>query len=142
MPYRAQTYTERSAERCFCDAAAVTRCRCCRRPRCRDHVVRRLCDRCGQAVDRTRDSAATAAWVWGSAVGVGVALALIAAALPLAVPVALGVGPLAGLAAHPWLIARRVRALRPALATTVGELPAPAYDEPAFPEAPPPQTIY
>lgn len=141
MPYRAQPYLERSAERCFCEALAVRRCRCCRRPRCADHVARRLCDRCGQAVDRIRPAAASAAWVWGGAVGLVVALALLAAALPLAAPIALGVGPLAGLAAYRSLVARRIRALRPVMATTVGELPAPARDE-SFPEAPPPATLY
>ena len=64
-PFRTQPYVERSAERCFCDAAMVRRCRCCRRPRCGEHVARGLCDRCGQALDRRRGGLSAVAWTLG-----------------------------------------------------------------------------
>lgn len=135
-PFRTQRYVERSAERCFCAAVMVRRCRCCRRPRCGEHVARGLCDRCGQALDRRRSGLAAVAWTLGGGAGAIAALALLLAHSISAVVVGLAVAPVVGVVVHRALIARAIKQLRPQLATTVGELPAPARDFEEFPAAP------
>ncbi len=135
-PFRTQTYVERSAERCFCDAVMVRRCRCCRRPRCGEHVARGLCDRCGQALDRRRGGLSAAAWMLGGAAGAIAALAMLIAHSTSAVVVGLAVAPVVGVVVHRALITRSIKQLRPELATTVGELPPPERTFEEFPAAP------
>jgi hypothetical protein len=132
--YREQTYVERSAVRCFCDAVTTRSCACCRRPRCRDHLARGLCDRCHQAVARSEPTHATWSWLTGAVAGVSLALGTLlalgsASGVLLGIPLAVAVGA----ATRQALIRRSIRALRPRLATTVGELPASIPDQ-AFPK--------
>ncbi|MBK7077524.1 MAG: hypothetical protein IPH44_35040 [Myxococcales bacterium] len=137
-PFRTQPYVERSAERCFCDAAMVRRCRCCRRPRCGEHVARGLCDRCGQALDRRRGGLSAVAWTLGGVAGAIAALAMLVAHSTSAVVVGLAVASVVGVVAHRALLARTIKQLRPMLATTVGELPLPERNFEEFPAAPRP----
>lgn len=139
MPYREQTYVERSAERCFCDAVEVRPCRCCRRPRCRDHRARGLCDRCHQALARSESTRTTWSWLTGGTAGVTVALGALlafasASGVVLGIPLAVAVGA----ATRQAMLQRAILAQRPRLATTVGELPAPVAEE-RFPDAPSPR---
>ena len=133
MAYREQAYVERSAERCFCDAAMLRRCRGCRRPRCAAHLARRLCDRCGQALARRRGGLSAIAWTLGVVAGALTALALLVAHLTSAVVVGLAVAPVVGVVVYRALVARAIKQLRPTLATTVGELPPPPRDFEQFP---------
>jgi len=144
VAYRAQTYIERSAERCFCDSTEVVRCRCCRRPRCAAHRERGLCTRCGQALERRRPALADAAWWIGGGVGLAAAAILVplgvfVPSLPL-VGLWVAMAPLlavvGGLVGHRVVVRREIARLRPWLSTTLGELPAPEL-EPAWPDAPP-----
>jgi len=137
MAYREQAYVERSAERCFCDAAMARRCRCCRRPRCAEHVARGLCNRCDQAIARRRDGIATRAWLFSGVVGVALTVAMIAVGMPAGILGAVALAAAVRVGSERALLARTIKQLRPGLATTVGELPAPATDHGEFP---PPST--
>ncbi len=137
MAYREQAYVERSAERCFCDAAMARRCRCCRRARCAEHLARGLCDRCGQAIARRRDGIATRAWLLSGVVGAALTVAMIAVGMPAGILGAVALAAAVRVGSERALLAGTIKQLRPGLATTVGELPAPARDDDAFP---PPST--
>lgn len=119
--------------RCFCDAAMVRRCRCCRRPRCGEHLARGLCDRCGQAVDRRRPALSAWAWTIGGAVGAAVTLGLHVAGVASAIVFGLAGAAVGGRLGYQALVAVAIARLRPELAATVGELPLPPRDEPNFP---------
>ena len=137
MASREQAYVERSAERCFCDAAMARRCRCCRRPRCGEHLARGLCNRCDQAIARRRDGIATRAWLFSGVVGVALTVAMIAVGMPAGILGAVALAAAVRVGSERALLARTIKQLRPGLATTVGELPAPATDHGEFP---PPST--
>jgi hypothetical protein len=124
-PYREQLYVEPAApiDRCFCEAAAVGRCRCCRRSRCAEHLARRLCSRCTQAVGRAMRARDWRAWDVGGVFGVGTWLVLLQL-LPLAaVFIALSAAVITGLGYKQLDRARLIRTLRPMLWSTSGELP-------------------
>lgn len=140
--YREQTYVERSAERCYCDEPVARRCRCCRRPRCRAHLTRGLCSRCGQAVARGAAGRTSVAWIVGIGVGAALLFACVAAGMLVAAGPAVAAAAVAAVGSHRALTARAVRRLRPMLATTVGELPGPARDFEPFPSAPPPRNLH
>ncbi len=123
----------RGDERCFCDAAMARRCRCCRRPRCDEHLARGLCDRCGQAVDRRRPGLSAWAWTIGGGAGAALTLGLTLVGVTSAIVLGFAVAVVAGGAGYQALVARAINQLRPELATTVGELPLPPRDEPNFP---------
>ena len=133
MAYRDQAYVERSAERCFCDATMARRCRCCRRPRCAEHLARGLCDRCDQAIARRRAGIAARAWMLSGVVGVALTVAMIAVGVPAGALGAVVLAAAARVGSERVLLARTVKQLRPGLATTVGELPAPAAAHDEFP---------
>lgn len=135
-PFRSQAYIERSAERCFCDAAMLRRCRCCGRPRCGEHLARRMCDRCGQALARRRGGLSAIAWTLGVVAGALTALGLLVAHSTSAVVVGLAVAPIVGVVVYRALVGRAIKQLRPTLATTVGELPSPERTFDEFPAAP------
>jgi membrane glycosyltransferase len=77
------------------------------------------------------------AWTLGVVAGALTALALLLVAhLTSAVVVGLVVAPVVGVVVYRALVARAIKQLRPTLATTVGELPAPERTFDEFPAAP------
>lgn len=128
MPYREHTYIERAGARCFCDQLTSLHCACCGRPRCPLHLSRDLCNRCEQAAARVHPRLSTYAWISGATSGAGVALACLAAGIAAGPFAGLVAGAAVGAASYRLFLRRWKRRAGPALAATVGELPAEARD--------------
>ena len=82
---------------------------------------------------RRRAGIASQAWLLSGVVGVALTVAMIAVGLPAGALGAVVLAAAVRVGSERVLLARTVKQLRPGLATTVGELPAPARDYDQFP---------
>lgn len=124
MPYREHTYIDRAGARCFCEQRTAVFCACCGRPRCPLHLSGDLCNRCDQAAARVRPRLSGHAWFSGSAAGAAVAIACLIAGVTAGPIVGLIAGTAIGAASYRVFLRRWKRRAGPALAASVGELPA------------------
>ena len=124
MTYREQSFVER----CFCEAPAIGPCECCGRARCASHLERRLCNRCGEAVERDMVATRETSWMVGVAATVAVTLGLLAFGVIGSIFAGIPLGVLAGVARHRRHRKRTIKLLGPKLAAFKGELPEPSRE--------------